>query len=159
MPGARASTDRQGRPIGFGSATNGQILQPSPCCDPRPPLIETHVEDRREDHGGPASMAVMINSWPLPRMPLRFLRTGTGTYQTIIGEAPQRTRYTITGRHRKWCVERSIQQPGGDWAIVSVHPAESLKDAMDWCDVDARKNGALPPPAVAAYRAGAHSMA
>ena len=94
-------------------------------------------------------MAVMINSWPLPRMPLRFLRTGTGTYQTIVGEAPQRTRYAITGRHRKWCIERSLQQPGGGWAIVSVQPADSLRAAMDRCDVYARKNGTRPPPPVA----------
>jgi hypothetical protein len=94
-------------------------------------------------------MAVMIDAWPLPRMPLRFLRISRGKYQTIIGEAPQRTRYTITGRHRKWCVERSLQQPGGGWAIVSVQPADSLRAAMDRCDVYARKNGARPPPPVA----------
>jgi hypothetical protein len=56
-------------------------------------------------------MAVMIGSWPLPRMPLRFLRIGQGTYQTIVGEAPQRTRYAIAGQRRRWRVERSLQQP------------------------------------------------
>jgi hypothetical protein len=71
-------------------------------------------------------MVVRIDSWPLPRMPLRFHRSGRGTYQTIAGEAPQRTRYAIIGRHRNWCVERSLQQPGGGWAIVSVQPAASL---------------------------------
>ena len=104
-------------------------------------------------------MAVMIDSWPLPRMSLRFLRTGRGTYQTIVGEAPQRIRYVITGRHRNWCVERSLQQPSGGWAIVSVQPADSLKAAMDRCDVDARKNGALPSPPVAAHHAEARSTA
>ncbi len=104
-------------------------------------------------------MTVMIDSWPPPRMPLRFRRTGPGTYQTVVGETPQRTRYTITGRHRKWCVERSLQQPGGGWAIASVQPADSLKAAMDRCDVDARKNGARRTPPIATYHARAHSMA
>jgi hypothetical protein len=104
-------------------------------------------------------MAVTIGSWALPRMPLRFLRISRGTYQTIIGEAPQRIRYAITGRHRKWCVERSLQQPGGGWAIVAVQPADSLKAAMDGCDIDARKNVALSSPPVGTYHAGAHSMA
>ena len=98
-------------------------------------------------------MTVMIDSWPLPRMPLRFLRISRGTYQTIVGEAPQRTRYTIAGHHRKWFVERSLQQPGDGWAIVSVQPAESLKAAMDRCDVEVRENRALRSPAVAAHRA------
>jgi hypothetical protein len=103
-------------------------------------------------------MAVMIDAWPLPQKVLRFARTSRGTYQAIVGEAPQRTRYTIAGRHRRWCVERSLQQPGGDWAIVSVQAAESLKVAMDRCDVDARENGALRSPAVAACRAERHGM-
>jgi hypothetical protein len=94
-------------------------------------------------------MAVMIDSWPLPQMPLRFLRISRGTYQTIIGEAPQQTRYTIARQPRRWRVERSLQQPGGDWAIVSVQPAESLKGAIEWCDVDVRENGALRSPAAA----------
>jgi len=94
-------------------------------------------------------MGVMIDSWPLPRMPLRFLCIRRGTYQTIIGETPQRTRYTIARQHRRWRVERSLQQPGGDWAIVSVQAAESLKGAIEWCDVDVRENGALRSPAVA----------
>jgi hypothetical protein len=94
-------------------------------------------------------MTVMIDSWPLPRMPLRFRRISRGKYQTIIGEAPQRTRYTIARQHRRWRVERSLQQPGGDWAIVSVQPAESLQGAIEWCDVDVRENGALQSPAVA----------
>jgi hypothetical protein len=98
-------------------------------------------------------MAVMIGSWPLPRMPLRFLRVSRGTYQAIVGEAPQRTRYAIAGHHRRWRVDRSLQQPGGDWAIVSVQPAESLKGAMEWCDIDVRENEALRSPAVVAeYR-------
>jgi len=104
-------------------------------------------------------MAVMIESWPLPRMALRFLRTSRGTYQTIVGEAPRRIRYAIAGQHRRWCVERSLQQPGGGWAIVSVQPAASLKAAMDRCDVDARENRALPSPPVAAHHAEARSMA
>jgi len=104
-------------------------------------------------------MTVTIDSWPLPRMPLRFLRISRGTYQTIVGEAPQRTRYTIAGHHRRWHVERSLQQPGGGWAIVSVQPADSLKAAMDRCDVDARKNGARPSPPVAAHPAEARSTA
>ena len=104
-------------------------------------------------------MAVMIDSWPLPRMPLRFRRIRAGTYQTIVGEAPQRTRYTIAGQHRRWRVERSLQEPGGGWTTVSVQAAESLKDAMDRCAVDARETGALRSAVVAAYRAGVHSMA
>ena len=99
-------------------------------------------------------MTVMINAWPLPQKVLRFRRTGRGTYQAIVGEAPQRTCYTIAGRHRRWCVERSLQQPSGGWAIVSVQPADSLKAAMDRCDVDARKNGTLPSPPVAANQHG-----
>ena len=101
-------------------------------------------------------MAVMIDSWPLPQMPLRFLRISRGTYQTIIGAAPQQTRYTIARQPRRWRVERSLQQPGGDWAIVSVQPAESLKGAIEWCDVDVRENGALRSPA-AAGRLGARA--
>ncbi len=95
-------------------------------------------------------MAATIAAWPLRRVPLRFVRTGRGTYQTIVGEAPQRIRYTIAGQHRRWFVERSLQQPDGGWVIVSVQPAASLKAAMERCDVDARENGALPPPPAAA---------
>ena len=104
-------------------------------------------------------MAVIIDSWPLPRMPLRFRRIRGGTYQTIVGEVPQQTRYAISGWHRKWCVERSLRQPDGGWAAVSVQPADSLKEAMDRCDVDARKNGARSHPPVATYSARAHSLA
>jgi hypothetical protein len=104
-------------------------------------------------------MAVMIDSWPLPWMPLRFLRVRGGMYQTIVGEAPRWIRDTIAGHHRRWRVERSLQQPGGGWAIVSVQPVDCLKAAMDRCDLDARRNGALPSPPVAAHHAQAHSMA
>ena len=56
-------------------------------------------------------MAVMIDAWPLPQKVLRFARTSRGTYQAIVGEAPQRTRYAIAGHRRRWRVERSLQQP------------------------------------------------
>ena len=103
-------------------------------------------------------MVVMIDSWPLPRMPLRCLRIRGGMYQAIAGDAPRRIRYTIAGHHRRWHVERSLQRPGGGWAMVSVQPADSLKAAMDRCDVDAQKNEARPSPGAAAYRARVQRM-
>ena len=104
-------------------------------------------------------MTVMIDSWPLPRMPLRFLRIRSGMYQTIAGDAPRQTRYTIAGHHRRWRVEQSLQQPGGGWTTVSVQPAHSLKAAMDRCDTDARNDAVQRFAAVAVDRAGARHMA
>ena len=95
-------------------------------------------------------MAATIAAWPLRRVALRFIRTGRGTYQAVVGEAPPRTRYAIAGQHRRWCVERLLQQPGGGWATISVQLAASLKAAMDRCEADARETAGLPSPAVAA---------
>jgi hypothetical protein len=101
----------------------------------------------------------MIDLWPMPRLALRFVRTGPGAYLAIAGEAPQRIRYTIAGHHRRWCVERSLQRPSGGWAVDSVQSAASLKSAMDQCDDDARGNGALPSLSAATRHAEAHGIA
>jgi hypothetical protein len=104
-------------------------------------------------------MAVTIDSWPLPRMALRFQRTGRGAYQTVAGEAPQRIRYTIARQHRAWCVVRCLQRPDAGWTVDSVQQVASLKAAMDRCDGDARGSGALRPFFAATRHAEARGMA
>jgi len=94
-------------------------------------------------------MAVMIDAWPLPPKVLRFAPTGRGTYQAIVGVAPQQIRYSIAGRHGRWQVERSLQKPGGGWTVDALPSASHLSIAMDQCYDDARENGARPPPPVA----------
>ena len=104
-------------------------------------------------------MTVMINAWPLPRKVLRFVRSGGGTYQAIVGVAPRQIRYTIVGRHGGWRVERSSQKPGGGWTVDSLPPAAHLSTAMDRCYDDARGNGALRSPSIATSDSEARTAA
>ncbi len=104
-------------------------------------------------------MAVMIDSWPLPQKVLRFVRIGRGTYQAIVGMAPRQIRYTISGRHGGWRVERSSQKPGGGWTVEFLPPAAHLTAAMDGCYDDARGNGALRLLSVATRHAEARTTA
>ena len=104
-------------------------------------------------------MAVMIDGWPVPQKVLRFVRTGRGTYQAVVGVAPRQVRYTIAGQRGRWRVERSVQKPGGGWTVDSLQLATHVDAAMDQCYDDARETGVLRSPSVAIRHAEVRTAA